>query len=116
VQHRVALAAAKIESARLMLRTDAIEAQALANKNIVPDTQEKLRYRRNAAYIAILCTEAVDMLHTVTGATGIYQSYPLERIFRDAHALGAHISLNFDAQAPSWGLVALGGDVVNPTL
>ncbi len=116
VQHRVATAAVKIDAAKLMLRTDAIEAQALANKNIIPDMQEKLRYKRNAAYAATLCTEAVDALHTVTGATGIYQSYPLERIFRDAHALGAHISLNFDAQAPAWGLVALGGEVVNPTL
>ena len=116
VQHRVAMAGAKIESARLMLRTDAIEVQQLANKNIIPDVQEKLRYKRNAAYAATLCVEAVDLLHAVTGATGIYESYPLERIFRDAHALGAHISLNFDAQGPSWGLVALGGEVVNPTL
>ena len=116
VQHRVSSAGAKIDSARLMLRADAIEAQALANKNVIPGMQQKLRYKRNAAYAATLCTEAVDALHTVTGATGIYQSYPLERIFRDAHALGAHISLNFDAQAPSWGLVALGGEVENQTL
>lgn len=116
VQHRVAMAGAKIDSARLMLRSDAIEVQGLANRNIIPDLQEKLRYKRNAAYAATLCTEAVDTLHAVTGATGIYQSYPLERIFRDAHALGAHISLNFDAQAPSWGLVALGGEIHNPTL
>ena len=116
VQHRVATAAAKIDSACLMLRTDAIRAQEQANKNSIPDMQQKLRYRRNAAYAATLCTGAVDALHAVTGATGIYQSYPLERIFRDAHALGAHISLNFDAQAPSWGLVALGGEVENPTL
>lgn len=116
VQHRVATAAVKIESAKLMLRTDAIQAQAQANQNIIPDMQEKLRYKRNAAYISGLCVEAVDMLHTVTGATGIYQSYPLERIFRDAHALGAHISLNYDVQAPAWGLVALGGEVNNPTL
>ena len=116
VQHRVATAAVKIDSAKLMLRTDAIEAQNLANKNVVPDTQQKLRYKRNAAYAAVLCTEAVDALHAVTGATGVYQSYPLERIFRDAHALAAHISLNFDAQAPSWGLVALGGEILNPTL
>ncbi len=116
VQHRVSTAAVKIDAAKLMLRTDAIQAQAQANKNIIPDMQEKLRYKRNAAYAATLCTEAVDALHAVTGATGIYQSYPLERIFRDAHALGAHISLNFDAQAPAWGLTALGGDVVNPTL
>ncbi len=116
VQHRVSTAAAKIESAKLMLRTDAFSAQDGANKNSIPDMQEKLRYKRNAAYAATLCVEAVDALHAVTGATGIYQSYPLERIFRDAHALGAHISLNFDAQAPAWGLVALGGDVENPTL
>ena len=116
VQHRVSTAAVKIESARLMLRTDALAAQAEANSHVIPDMQQKLRYKRNAAYAATLCMEAVDALHTVTGATGIYQSYPLERIFRDAHALGAHISLNFDAQAPAWGLAALGGDVVNPTL
>ncbi len=116
VQHRVSTAAVKIESAKLMLRTDAIQAQEQANNNITPDMQEKLRYKRNAAYAATLCMEAVDALHTVTGATGIYQSYPLERIFRDAHALGAHISLNFDAQAPAWGLAALGGEVENPTL
>ncbi len=116
VQHRVSTAAVKIESAQLMLRTDALAAQEEANQNMVPDTQQKLRYKRNAAYAATLCIEAVDALHTVTGATGIYQSHPLERIFRDAHALGAHISLNFDAQAPSWGLAALGGDVANLTL
>ncbi|MEQ1774032.1 MAG: acyl-CoA dehydrogenase family protein [Burkholderiales bacterium] len=116
VQHRVAMAGAKIDSARLMLRADAIEAQAQASKNVIPDMQQKLRYKRNAAYAATLCMGAVDALHAVTGATGIYESYPLERIFRDAHALGAHISLNFDAQAPAWGLAALGGEVENPTL
>ncbi len=116
VQHRVATAAVKIESARLMLRTDAIDAQAQADKNVIPDTQEKQRFKRNAAYAAGLCTEAVDILHTIAGATGIYQSYPLERIFRDAHALGAHISLNYDVQAPTWALMALGGEVVSPTL
>jgi len=116
VQHRVSTAGVKIDAARLMLRADVIEAQDLANKNVIPDMQQKLRYKRNAAYAATLCTEAVDALHAVTGATGIYESYPLERIFRDAHALGAHISLNFDAQAPAWGLVALGGEVENPTL
>jgi 3-hydroxy-9,10-secoandrosta-1,3,5(10)-triene-9,17-dione monooxygenase len=116
VQHRVSTAGVKIDTARLILRSDAIEAQSVANRNQMPDTLQKLRYKRNAAYAAALCLEAVDALHAVTGATGIYESHPLERIFRDAHALGAHISLNFDAQAPAWGLAALGGEVVNPTL
>ena len=63
-----------------------------------------------------LCTEAVDTLHTLAGANGIYEKYPLERILRDAHALGGHIMHNFDTQATAWGYAALGGEVNNPTL
>jgi hypothetical protein len=88
----------------------------IARSGVMPHMETKLRYKRNAAYAAQLATEAVDALHTITGATGIYAAHPLERIFRDAHALGAHISLNFDAQASSWGLAALGGEVNVPTL
>ncbi len=116
VQLRVGAAAAKIDAARLMLRSDCFEAMDIARSGTMPDLETKLRYKRNAAYVAQLATEAVDALHTITGATGIYDSYPLERIFRDAHALAAHISLNFDAQAASWGLAALGGEVSIPTL
>ena len=63
-----------------------------------------------------LCTEAVDSLHAMAGANGIYETTPFERIFRDAHSLAGHISFSFDAQASTWGLAALGGEVLNPTL
>ena len=116
VQLRVGAAGAKIDAARLMLRSDALEVMEIARSGTIPHMETKLRYKRNAAYAAQLATEAVDALHTVTGATGIYNTYPLERIFRDAHALAAHISLNFDAQASTWGLAALGGEVNIPTL
>ena len=42
--------------------------------------------------------------------------YPIQRIFRDAHSLGAHIGFAFDAHGSNWGLVALGGDFASPTL
>lgn len=116
VQMRVSAAAAKIDLARLLLRNDCFAAMEIAQRNVVADDETKLKFKRNAAYAASLCTEAVDALHTITGAAGIYNDHPLERIFRDAHALAAHISLNLDAQASTWGLVALGGAVNNPTL
>jgi len=116
VQMRVGVAAAKIDAARLLLRNDCIEGQDYANRNVIPDVQTKLRFKRNLAFAVNLCTEAVDLLHAMAGANGIYENYPLERIFRDAHALAGHISFNLDAQASTWGLVALGGEVVNPTL
>lgn len=116
VQLRIGAAAAKIDAARLVLRNDAIEGQDLADRRSIPDTLAKLRMKRNLAYAVNLCTEAVDLLHAMAGANGIYEAYPLERIFRDAHSLAGHISFSFDAQASTWGLAALGGEVSNPTL
>ena len=116
VQLRIGAAAARIEMARLVLRNDCLEGQEIANRNEIADTGTKLRFKRNLAFAVRLATEAVDMLHEMAGANGIYATYPLERIFRDAHALGAHISFSLDTQASAWGFVALGGTIDNPTL
>ena len=116
VQLRIGAAGVKIDAARLILRNDCIEAQAFAARKEVADTHKKLSWKRNLAYAVNLCTDAVDELHAMAGANGIYESYPLERIFRDAHSLAGHISFSFDAQASAWGLAVLGGEVVNPTL
>ena len=62
-------------------------------------------------------TELKDLrLHGMAGANGIYDSYPIQRIFRDAHALAGHFSFSFDAQVSAWGLAALGGEAGSPTL
>jgi 3-hydroxy-9,10-secoandrosta-1,3,5(10)-triene-9,17-dione monooxygenase len=116
VQLRVGAAGAKIDAARLILRNDCLEGQEFAAHKQVADVQKKLAWKRNLAYAVNLCTEAVDILHAMAGANGIYESYPLERIFRDAHSLAGHISFSFDAQASAWGLSALGGEMSNPTL
>ena len=60
------------------------------------------------------CTEAVDTLHAMAGANGIYDRYPIQRLFRDQHALSAHIGFSWDAQGGSWALVAMGGRVREP--
>jgi 3-hydroxy-9,10-secoandrosta-1,3,5(10)-triene-9,17-dione monooxygenase len=52
----------------------------------------------------------------MAGANGIYDSFPLQRIFRDAHAGAAHINFSIDTQLPPWGLVALGGEYKSPTV
>jgi 3-hydroxy-9,10-secoandrosta-1,3,5(10)-triene-9,17-dione monooxygenase len=116
VQLRIGAAGAKVDAARLILRNDCIEAQAMIARGEVADTLKKLSWKRNLAFAVNLSTEAVDTLHAMAGANGIYESYPLERLFRDAHSLAGHISFSFDAQASAWGLAALGGEVGNPTL
>jgi 3-hydroxy-9,10-secoandrosta-1,3,5(10)-triene-9,17-dione monooxygenase len=116
VQFRIGAAAAKIDTARLVLRNDCLEAQEIANRNVIADTETKLRFKRNLALAVNLATDAVDSLHAMAGANGIYASYPLERILRDAHSLAGHNSFSFDTQASAWGFVALGGEIHNPTL
>src|SRR5262249_20311799 len=116
VQLRIGAAGAKIDTAHLILRNDCLEAQDIANRNVVADAETKLRFKRNLALAVSLATEAVDALHGMAGANGIYETFPLERMFRDAHSLAAHISFNFDTQASAWGFAALGGEVNNPTL
>ena len=116
VQLRIAAAGARIDAARLVMRNDCLDGQKIAERNEIADTATKLRFKRNAAFAASLCTEAVDMLHAMAGANGIYETFPLERIFRDAHSLTGHITCSCDTHLSTWGLAALGGEVTNPTL
>jgi 3-hydroxy-9,10-secoandrosta-1,3,5(10)-triene-9,17-dione monooxygenase len=116
VQLRVAGAGAKVDAARLVIRADCLEAQRIAEEDRAPTVEEKLRFKRNVAYAMDLCTEAVDALHALAGANGIYDRYPIQRLFRDQHALAAHIGFSWDAQGAPWGLVAMGGDFPSPTL
>jgi 3-hydroxy-9,10-secoandrosta-1,3,5(10)-triene-9,17-dione monooxygenase len=86
----------------------------MAAEDRVPTLIEKLRPKRNVAFAVQLCTEAVDSLHALAGANGIYDHYPIQRIFRDAHALMGHFGFNWDAQSMPWGAVALGADYRAP--
>jgi len=116
VQLRIGSAGAKIDAAALLLRNDILEAQRVYGAGGKFDMETRLRCKRNCALAGKLCVEAVDSLHEMAGANGIYDHYPLQRIFRDMHAAAGHFSFSTDAQLPPWGLVALGGEFRSPTL
>jgi 3-hydroxy-9,10-secoandrosta-1,3,5(10)-triene-9,17-dione monooxygenase len=116
VQLRIGAAAAKIDAAHAWLRNDCVEAWDAFKAGGTLDVETKLRYKRNSAAGVKLASEAVDMLHELAGANGIYDRYPIQRMFRDAHAAAGHFSFNTDAMLTPWGLVALGGEVKSPTL
>jgi 3-hydroxy-9,10-secoandrosta-1,3,5(10)-triene-9,17-dione monooxygenase len=116
VQLRISAAGAKIDAAALLLRNDCLEAQRTVEEGGMPDIETKLRYKRNCAAAVKLCVESVDSLHEMAGGNGIYDQYPLQRMFRDMRAAAGHFSFSVDAQLPPWGLVALGGEFRSPTL
>ena len=116
VQLRVGTAAARVDAVRSWFRSDCREAAEIVARTGKLDMEAKLRYRRNAAIGVKIATEAIDMVHEVAGANGIYDDYPIQRMFRDAHAGGAHFVLNIDVQTTPWAIVAFGGEVKSPTL
>jgi 3-hydroxy-9,10-secoandrosta-1,3,5(10)-triene-9,17-dione monooxygenase len=116
LQLRVARAGAMVDAARLVIRADCLEAERIALAGRAPALEEKLRFKRNVAYAMDLCTEAVDTLHALAGANGIYDRYAIQRLFRDQHALAGHIGFSWDAQGAPWALVALGGEFSSPTM
>lgn len=116
VQIKVASASAQIDAARTLLRADAAEAMAIARGGQIPDLHTKLKYRKNAAFCVQLCTQAVDTVFSMTGANGLYENSPLQRCFRDAHAIQSHVNFAFDVAGSAFGQHALGGQVRNPML
>ena len=115
-QIKIADASAKIDAARLIMRSACIEAMAEARRGHIPDMTTKTKYRRDGAFSVNLCTEAVSMLFAASGARGLFTTGVLQRQFRDAHAINAHLAFSFDAAGTNYGRVALGLPSDNLTL
>jgi 3-hydroxy-9,10-secoandrosta-1,3,5(10)-triene-9,17-dione monooxygenase len=115
-QIKIAEASAKIDAARLIMRSTCIEAMADARRGYVPDTAVKTRLRRDGAFSVNLCTEAVSLLFAASGARGLSTAGALQRQFRDAHAINSHLAFNFDSAGTNYGRVALGLPSENLTL
>ncbi len=115
-QIKIAEASAKIDAARLLMRTNCITAMADARRNHVPHISGKTRLRRDGAFAVNLCTEAVSLLFAASGARSLFISGALQRQFRDAHAVNSHLAFSFDAAGTNYGRVALGLPSENLTL
>jgi 3-hydroxy-9,10-secoandrosta-1,3,5(10)-triene-9,17-dione monooxygenase len=115
-QIKIAEASAKIDAARLIMRSACNDAISEARRGIVPDMALKTRWRRDGAYAVNLCTEAVSLLFAASGARGLFAGAPLQRQFRDANAINSHIAFSFDAAGTDYGRVALGLPSKNLTL
>jgi 3-hydroxy-9,10-secoandrosta-1,3,5(10)-triene-9,17-dione monooxygenase len=115
-QIKIAEASAKIDTARLIMRSACIEAMADARKGHIPDMAAKTKFRRDGAFSVNLCTEAVSLLFSASGARGLFTTGVLQRQFRDAHAINSHLAFNFDAAGTNYGRVALGLPSENLTL
>ena len=116
IQLKVAEAAASIDAAAMIMQRNCRHAMDAARAGSVPSLDDKLRYRRDGAFSARLCLQAVNTLMTVSGSSGLYKSSDMQRLFRDAHACMAHVMFSFDMQGALFGQHALGVPAPAPLL
>ncbi|HYG55126.1 MAG TPA: acyl-CoA dehydrogenase family protein [Burkholderiales bacterium] len=110
-QIRFGEATAYARASRLVQETNCREVEG--NR---PDLKTKARYRLEGAYAVEWALRAVDVMFGLSGAGGLYESGHIARAFRDAHAVKQHFSFNTDIASTTYGRVALGLPVDNPTL
>src|ERR1700730_9477749 len=116
VQVHTAEAGALMDAAEALMLKDCTEAMRFAESDQVPPIEDKVRWRRDGAYAARLCTAAVDVIFTAAGGGAIYESNPIQRAWRDIHAANAHFGVNWDANGVTYGRVALGLPADSPNL
>jgi 3-hydroxy-9,10-secoandrosta-1,3,5(10)-triene-9,17-dione monooxygenase len=108
MQVHVAEAGALIDAAEAVMLKDCAEAARYAESGQIPPMEDKVRWRRDGAYAARMCTKAVDIIFTAAGGAAIYESNPVQRAWRDIHAANGHFGVNWDANGVTYGRVALG--------
>lgn len=94
VQTATARAFGLLEAGRAVLRQrwEATEAKVLAGGAVDVDDQAMLRLSFVTA--AELAAEAVDLVCDVAGMSGLLESEPIERCWRDVHAVTKHVAVS----------------------
>lgn len=103
VQLRVAEAASAVEAAELILLADMRNATETLRAGGDITIADRIRARRNQAYVTRLAVQAVEALNASTGGYGLHLDNPVQRAWRDANAVARHFSLNWDAVGTMYG-------------
>ena len=109
IRMRISEASALIDAAELLYRRSARETIDKVEAGEPLSMEHRLRSRRDQAYSVVMATRAMELLFKSSGGKGLYDNDPVQRAYRDLHAMGAHIAVTWDLPAGSYGSVVLGG-------
>lgn len=116
VHQRIGRATALLDAADAVigqLRAEIVSRGQAGEEFSMPD---RARYRLNLGHVAQTCCDAVDELLPLTGGRGLETSHPMQRAWRDVHAVAQHIGLVWDLQTGLYGNVLLGHGSPDPKL
>ncbi|MBV8185978.1 MAG: acyl-CoA dehydrogenase family protein [Alphaproteobacteria bacterium] len=93
-QRRVAEAQALVRAARLYLFDAVGRLWSVVTKTGEAPIALRADARMAASHAVFSAAKAIDLMYSAAGATALYTSSPLERAFRDVHAITQHIGVH----------------------
>ncbi|MBM3504252.1 MAG: acyl-CoA dehydrogenase [Alphaproteobacteria bacterium] len=108
VQMRVAESAAELAAARALADQtyDLLNARGKAGQSF--SDEDRVMVMRDRAFVMKLCLQSAERLVRMMGALGLHDDNPVQRCFRDLHAMAAQIGVNWDVNMAPYGKWALG--------
>lgn len=105
---QIAESTVKLDAARLLLRRGVDDLEAHAARGEIVREPGRLRARMDAAYAASLCRQAIEIVFDAGGGSALALANPIQRMSRDARALGQHAALSLQPILESYGRSLLG--------
>ncbi len=103
IQFRLAEAAAEVDGARDRMLANFAEMMRLVSAGKEIPLTRRARYRWDAAKATDWSVQAVDRLFEASGGRGIFLDNPIQRAWRDVHAMRAHVGNNPEKAAAVFG-------------
>jgi 3-hydroxy-9,10-secoandrosta-1,3,5(10)-triene-9,17-dione monooxygenase len=105
VQIKIAEIAATIDAAELLAR----RCLATARADYAGMTMEtRVLLRRDFAHAMRMVRNAMDDLVKISGSSGLLEDNPVQRCWRDVHAISSHVVMNWDVPAENFGRMEFG--------
>jgi len=102
-QVRLARSAAEIDAAQTVMRRDLQELEDCARAGAPLPEASLERMLFDVASIVDVCARAVDRLFRASGGRALYDDNPLQRFFRDMHAITQHAAVDLDSAGERYG-------------
>ena len=116
VHQRLGLATAQVDAADAVVAQIRGEIVTKGRAGEEFSIEDRARYRLNLGHVAQMCCDAVDTLLPLTGGRGLETTHPMQRAWRDVHAVAQHVGLVWDVQTGLYGHVRLGHGSPDPKL
>ncbi len=114
VHLRLSESDAETSAAWALALKDCETALSMTKRGEAPDLIQRVRWRRNNAYVVLMCLRAVDRLYDMSGMRGVQTTSEVQRGWRDMHAGASQGGITWDAQAGFYGRARFGMPIRDP--